>query len=162
MWWECCCWAQRGVFDCREDQSIQVGLSSGSAKFRKLNPVGKIEDIAKNLQPCDSRSKSWLWGEFLIVVWKAGANKQDSDCLLTGVTLFFQCLPLDEQSHGEFLLYFQPGTWWDERCNPWANGQWLQELWKHHSVAAKYHQLHHCSTSVFQGKAFQATCLHKL
>lgn len=32
-------------------------------------------------------------GEFLIVVWEAGENKQDSDCLLTGVTLFFSaCL----------------------------------------------------------------------
>ena len=97
MWWECFCWAQRGVFDCREDQGIHLGLSSGSAKFSKLDPVGETEDILPiTYIIVIAGANHSCKGRFLIVVVEAGGNNQDSDHLLTSMTLFFSaCLSVN-------------------------------------------------------------------
>lgn len=134
------------------------------SKFSELNPVGETEDLrtSNNLHPCDSRRKPWLW-ERIPERGSGRWEKQPGQWSFSDqCDTLFQCLPLNEQPHEEFLLCFQSGAPWDEWRSPWANGQWLQELWEHHSVAAEYHQLPHRSPGVFQGKAFQATHLHQL
>lgn len=148
MWWECFCWAQRGGFDCRRDQLWAQALTSSAS-----STSGEVEGTANNL------NHGWEGG-FLIVSSGSWGKEPGQWSFPDQCDTIFQCLPVSEQPREEFIL--QPGAPRGERWSPWANRQWLQELWKHHSVAAEYHQLPHCSSSVFQGKAFQATHLHQL
>ncbi|KAJ7410497.1 hypothetical protein WISP_107967 [Willisornis vidua] len=82
----------RGGFDCKRDQGVQVGLSSGSEKFSKLNPESETQGIANNLyHDCE--------GGFQTVIVEAGGNNRDNYHLLTSVTLFFSaCLSMNNHT----------------------------------------------------------------